>query len=170
MPSVPWIGPRLDQALAQHIGPYIVDAVTLVGVLVGPEHRVDALDLGVEELLANVGRGVDQEGLALILNQDRATGAPVAAVIGVGRAPLRLPRSALPDAARRPTSRSPGWSRARLALHPGALRLGEQPEEIVGRRRLQLGHADAFQLRDLGRVWATKAGSLVLPRLGTGAR
>ena len=58
------VGPASIAPLAQRIGPEIVDAVHLVGMLVGPDHGVDPLDLGVEELGAQVGRGVDQDGLA----------------------------------------------------------------------------------------------------------
>jgi len=52
---------RNASALMQHDGTEIVDAVGLVGMLVGEEHRVDMIDLGVDQLLAQVGRGVDQD-------------------------------------------------------------------------------------------------------------
>ena len=39
----------------------IVDAVGVVGMLVGIEHGIEPIDLGVQKLLAQVGRGVDQD-------------------------------------------------------------------------------------------------------------
>ncbi len=38
----------------------IVDAVGVVGVLVGVEDAVEVVDLGVQKLLAQVGRGIHQ--------------------------------------------------------------------------------------------------------------
>ena len=49
-------------------------------------------------------------------------------------------------------------------------RLGEQAEEILARRRGEFLGVDALQRRDGAAVAATKAGSLRLPRYGTGAR
>ena len=40
--------------------PQIVDAVRVVGVIVRVEHAVDALDARVQQLLAQVGRRIDQ--------------------------------------------------------------------------------------------------------------
>ena len=39
----------------------VIDAVRVVGVLVRVEHRVDAIDLGVEQLLAQVAAGIDDD-------------------------------------------------------------------------------------------------------------
>ena len=39
----------------QHDGTQIVHAVSLVGVLVGQEHRIDVIAFGVDQLLAQVG-------------------------------------------------------------------------------------------------------------------
>ena len=39
----------------------IVDAVGMVGVLVGVEHAVEPIDLGIEQLLAQIRRRVDQD-------------------------------------------------------------------------------------------------------------
>ncbi len=47
-------------ALADEQRPEVVDAVAMVGVLVGHQHAVEPIDVGVEELLAEVRRGVDQ--------------------------------------------------------------------------------------------------------------
>ncbi len=48
--------PALDEQRAQ-----VVDAVGMVGVLVGVENAVDPIDIGVEQLLAQIGRGVDED-------------------------------------------------------------------------------------------------------------
>ena len=39
----------------QHHRAQIVDPVGLVGVLVGQEHRIEVIDLGVDQLLAQIG-------------------------------------------------------------------------------------------------------------------
>ncbi len=64
----------------------------VVGVLMGVEHAVDPIDAGVEQLLAQVRRGVDQDaGAAAVggfaLDQDGAAPAPVLRVGGVAMAP-----------------------------------------------------------------------------------
>ena len=48
-------------ALMQHHRAQIVDAMGLVGVLMGQKHRVDVIDIGVDQLLAQIGRGIDHD-------------------------------------------------------------------------------------------------------------
>ena len=64
----------------------VVDAVGVVGVLVGEEHRVEAVDLGVKQLLAQIGRGIDQDAgdAAAVTPLDQQRGPP-AAVLGIFR-------------------------------------------------------------------------------------
>src|SRR6185369_13965390 len=57
-------------------------------MLVAPDHGVDGFGLGGQELGTHVGRGIDQNGLAAVLDQDRAACAPVAHIGGVGGPPL----------------------------------------------------------------------------------
>ena len=45
----------------------IVDAVGVVGVLVGDQHAVEPVDLGLEQLLAQIRRAVDQHARAVPL-------------------------------------------------------------------------------------------------------
>ena len=45
----------------QHDRAKIVYAVGLVGVLMGEKHRVDVIDISVDQLLAQVGRGIDHD-------------------------------------------------------------------------------------------------------------
>jgi len=47
-------------ALVHKQRPQIVDAVGVVGMLVGEQHAVEPVDLRLEQLLAAVGRAVDQ--------------------------------------------------------------------------------------------------------------
>ena len=51
---------RNAPALMQHDRSEIVDPVGLIGMLMGQEHRIDVIDIGVDQLLAQIGRGVDQ--------------------------------------------------------------------------------------------------------------
>ena len=61
-------------ALLEEERAQVIDAVGMVGMLVGVEHAVEPIDLGIEHLLAQIGRGVDQNA------RDRLT-----AACGVGR-------------------------------------------------------------------------------------
>ena len=45
----------MRRALVQHHGAEIVDAVGLIGMLMGQKHRVDVVDTGVDQLLAQIG-------------------------------------------------------------------------------------------------------------------
>ena len=70
----------------------IVDAVHVIGMVVGVEHAIDPTDAGVEQLLAEVGRGVDQDrgvaARAVAFDQQRAAPAPILRVGGIARAPM----------------------------------------------------------------------------------
>src|SRR5215813_2972810 len=83
----------------------IIDAMDVVGMLVGIEHTVERIDVGVEELFAQVRRGIDQHaGLGAVrsraIDQNRATSAPVLGVAGVTSPPPRSgPRNASGKAA-----------------------------------------------------------------------
>jgi hypothetical protein len=69
-----------------HQGAKVIDAVGMVGMRVGEEYSVEPIDFGVEKLLAQIGRGIDQcsrnTGPATALDQKRS---PAAAVLGIGR-------------------------------------------------------------------------------------
>ena len=66
----------------------VVDPVGVVGVFVGVEHGVDAIDPCIEQLFAEINAGVDQDSrrffnaLRPAFNKKRAA---AAAVAGVGR-------------------------------------------------------------------------------------
>src|SRR5262249_8992972 len=72
--------PAADEEAAQ-----VVNAMGVVGVLMGEEYRVKPVHLGVEKLLAQIGRGVDQDpgdaGSVAPFHQERVA----AAVSGIAR-------------------------------------------------------------------------------------
>ncbi len=45
----------------------VVDAVGMVGMLMGDQHAIEPIDLGVEQLLAQIRRAVDQNARAVAL-------------------------------------------------------------------------------------------------------
>src|SRR5262249_10861102 len=71
--------------------PEVVNAMRVVGVCMGVEDGIDMLDAGGEQLLAQVGGGVDQPGRSPILaepfDQQRASPPPVLWVGGIAVAP-----------------------------------------------------------------------------------
>ena len=75
----------------QHDRTQIVDAMGLVGMLMGQKHRVEMVDVGVDQLLAQVGRGVDQDSrhsaIPGPLDEQRAAAAAVLRVFGIARPP-----------------------------------------------------------------------------------
>ena len=83
----------------------IVDAVGVVGMLMGVEHAVEPVDVGIEQLLAQIGRGVDQDAgdarqRIVPLDQKRAAPAAVFRIVGIAGAPAqRRPRHAAGGAA-----------------------------------------------------------------------
>ena len=71
----------------------------VVGVLVGVEDAVDPIDLGIEKLLAQIGRGIDQDpgdaAGVMTLDQKRRAAAAVFRIVGIAGAPTqRRPRHA----------------------------------------------------------------------------
>ena len=117
-------------------------------MLVGEEHAIEPIDVGIKQLLAQVGRSVDQyAGVAAIsagpLDQQRATTAAIAGDCRGRRRP-----SPAPDAAHRMTSRIPGWSpSASRGASLRARHFGEQAKEIVGRLLRDLVPVDAANAR-----------------------
>ena len=69
----------------------VIDAVGVVGMLVCIEYRVEPIDAGVDKLLAQVGRRIDQHtgnaGPAATLDQERRAAALVLRIIGIADAP-----------------------------------------------------------------------------------
>ena len=86
----------------------VVDAVGVVGVLMGEEDAVEPVDVGVEQLLAQVRRGVDQDAGDAVRRRAARPGASCAGGGSSDCSGRRRPSRA-PAAARRRTSRSRGW-------------------------------------------------------------
>src|SRR5262249_48677873 len=87
-------GKKRDRPAAQLAGhAQIVDAVQMIGMRVGQQHRVDPRGAGIEHLLAQIGRHVDQEVGAAALDQHRAAAAAVARVGRIPAPPPPGPRS-----------------------------------------------------------------------------
>ena len=134
--------------------------------------RVEPLHVGVEQLLAQIRRGVDEHaglaaGLAAALDQHRAAPAPVLR-IGGSQAPQPCatrgtppdepqPRMVNVSVMRRPGSRAAPCANRRKKL------------SVVCARDLASARRPRICASTLA-VSTTKAGSLRLPRYGTGAR
>src|SRR5262249_12579889 len=71
----------------------VVNAMGVVRVLVGEEHRVKPVHLGVEKLLAQIGRGVDQHpgdaSPVAPFHQERRPPPPVYGVARIARPPAQ---------------------------------------------------------------------------------
>ena len=133
----------------------------MVGMVVGPDHRVDVADIGVEQLLAQVGAGVDQDPRRRRGSTRIETRA--AAVARLGRVAVAPVIADPRHAGRRAAAEHP-------QLHAGGL--GEQTLEVgaggLGRELLdrlaaQLGE-EARGVGDEGRLARSCRGA------GTGAR
>ena len=77
----------------QHHRTQIVDPVGLVGMLMGQEHRVDVVDVGVDQLLAQIGRGIDHDPRDAVircpLGEQRTAAAAVFRIVGIACAPAQ---------------------------------------------------------------------------------
>src|SRR5262245_28364875 len=161
----------------------VVDAVGMIGVLVGEEHGVQPVDLGVEQLLAQVGRGVDQHAgnahPVAPLHQQRRPAPPVPGIAGIAVSPAQGgTRNAAGGAAAEDCEAE---RHAVRAVSPASCASGSAPAEARGtlwnsRKKFSLV-CRAICSGDMARVSArtpavstTKAGSLRLPRWRPGAR
>jgi hypothetical protein len=68
-------------------GAKVIDAVGVIGMGVGEEYAVEPIHLGIEELLAQVGRGINQRsreaGPMAALDQERCPAASVPGIVGI---------------------------------------------------------------------------------------
>jgi len=78
----------VDEQAAQ-----VVDAVGVVGVLVGIEHGVEPIDVSVEQLLAQIGRRIDQDagdaGAGAALDQKRGAAPTVLGIVRIAVTPAK---------------------------------------------------------------------------------
>src|SRR5437899_2306412 len=69
----------------------VVDAVSVVGVLMGIKHGVDPIDVGVKQLLAQIRRRVDQDAgygrAGTTLDQQRSAASTVPGIVWIAVAP-----------------------------------------------------------------------------------
>ena len=68
--------------LAEVEGTHVVEAHDVVGMRVSEDHRVEAVDTGAQRLRAEIGRGVDQDVVAVVADQNRRPQAIVARIGG----------------------------------------------------------------------------------------
>src|SRR5215471_11514382 len=71
-------------------GAQLVDAVAVVGMVVGIEDGVEARDAGVEELQPQVRRGVDKDDGAALLHQHGYAPPPVARIGRIAVTPVSV--------------------------------------------------------------------------------
>src|SRR5579862_6947624 len=80
--------PAFDEQRAQ-----VVDAVGVVGMLVRIEDAVEPIDVGVQELFAQIGRRVDEDpcnaGVVAALHEQRGAPAPVLRIFWIAVAPTQ---------------------------------------------------------------------------------
>src|SRR5258706_14039059 len=87
------VRPNVDAAtLRVRENAQIVDAVSVVGMIVGVDHAIDALDPSAQKLLAQVGGSIHQDdGAPLrtdLLHQNGTSTPPVFRIIGIAGAPV----------------------------------------------------------------------------------
>ena len=69
--------------------PQIIDPVTVIGVVVGPENRIHAIDPIRQQLRAAIGRGVDEKPFSLVaLYRDRHPCAAVSRLVRIAVSPI----------------------------------------------------------------------------------
>src|SRR5260370_39770893 len=69
----------------------IVDAMRVVGMGVGEEYGIERIHFGIEQLLAQIGRRIDQDsrdaGPTAALDQKRCPATAVLGIVGIAVAP-----------------------------------------------------------------------------------
>src|SRR6266478_8030937 len=82
---------RNAPALMQHDRAEIVDAMGLIGMLMCQKHRIDVIDTGVDQLLAQIGRGIDHDPRHPVvrcpLGKQRTAAAAVLWIAGIAGTP-----------------------------------------------------------------------------------
>ena len=67
---------------------YVIDAMTVIGMIVGPENGVDMDDIGGQQLDAHVGGRIDKEARCGAFHQDRGPCPPVLRLGGITASPV----------------------------------------------------------------------------------
>jgi hypothetical protein len=79
-------GYRLARLLEN--GPQIVNAMAMVGMIMGPDHRIDPVDIIIDELIPQIRRCIDQNARSRAFYQDRDTASPVFRLVGITITPV----------------------------------------------------------------------------------
>ena len=126
----------------------IVDAVKMVGMRMGHDNRVEAADLGVEQLLAHIGRGVDQHGLTATFDEDRGASAAVARVDRGQAVAQHHPVQRAAALGLRPRARI--VASAVCGDDPTLMLTGPIPatHKVLARSGLELGQIDAVEINE----------------------
>ena len=164
------VGP--DAQLKPPKNAQIIDAVGMVGVIVGIEHAVKPADTDVEQLLAEVGRRVDEHRRrplpAFALDQHRTAPPPVLRVCGIACAPDIADAWHAAGRAAAKDGELEGHAAGTDAAARGTLLNRRKKLSVVARAKssslMPRTAASRFA------VCTTLAGSLVCPRKGSGAR
>src|SRR5579883_2986038 len=172
--------PVLDEQRAQ-----VVDAVSMIRVLMGVEHGIEPVDVGIEQLLAQIRRRIDQKARnttcrgTTAFDQKRRAAAAVLRIVRIARAPTQgrarhsggraaakdreLKRHAAGGCNCANCIKLSSMSRGRGTLEKSLKKLALVCRAMVSN---ETPRASANTLA----VSTTKAGSLRLPRWRPGAR
>ena len=146
----------------------IIDAVGVIGMIMGDDHRIEMGDARHQQLLAQIRPAIDQHTLAGRLDKARHAAAAVLRIGGVTAAPVA---GAVRPADARHTAggaaAQDGDAHGPPARQPALLNKAWKLAVVVAASSASLTPRRPARKRA---VCATKAGSQRLPRIGTGAR
>src|SRR3954452_23006903 len=128
---------------------------------VGIDHRAQPCHPGRDQLLADIRPAIDHDSDAAIFNQNRRTAASVLRVGGSASPPIATDQRNAGGAAG-PENRDPHDTGAGIRL--------KRRRKFSVVRAASSSTGMPLTSATTAAVWATKAGSLRLPRLGIGAR
>src|SRR5882724_4530135 len=134
------IGGRLVQidrnapALMHHDRAKIVDSMGLISMLMRQKHSIDVIDIGINQLLAQIGRGIDHEprdpAIPGPLDEQRAAAAAVFRIVGIAGSP---PERGTRDASRGSAAENSQAQRHAVASAAGTLENRRKKFSVVWR-------------------------------------
>src|SRR5208337_739299 len=147
----------------------IVDPMRVIGVRVGDQYGIDVLDVGLDQLLAQIRSRIDERGRdAVRADAFDERGRAAAAVARIGRV-ARAPPLLDAGNARRGAAAEDGQAKAQGEAPPRSS--FRKTRSVLARvAAASASGAIPFASATVRAVAARKAGSLRLPRWGTGAR
>src|SRR3984885_5662753 len=139
-------------------------------MLVGQEHRVDVVDIGVDQLLAQIGRGIDHDprdaAIRCPFGKQRAAAAAVPGIVGIASTPTQ--RRAR-DAGGGSAAENRQGQRHAAAFAGGGTLLNKRKKFAVVWSDISCSETPRASASTLA-ISTTYAGSLRLPRNLPGAR